>query len=129
MNKLNVTLDGELDEHSGIDLSHDEINNNHESEVYSETENMFKKKENTHPLIKLPFLNKEALSQEELNKIQLFQEQHIQSQQKLIEFLYNYISYQKTRIECLENTPKPPLNESDPITKDVPKSDVILYFM
>lgn len=88
-----------------------------QSEIHPDpvdTENSFRKKENVQPLIKLPYLNKESISQEELNSIQQFQEEHMQSQQKHIEFLYNYIAYQNTRIEELEKQCELPVrNKAD----------------
>lgn len=100
-------LDADLDVIESRDESNsDSVNNNlFESEVspdFPEIPSLFQREENAHSLIKLPSLDKEKISQEELNEIQKIQGQHINSQQTYIEFLHNYIAYLQHRIEFLE---------------------------
>lgn len=92
----------DIDKDSQLNFVHEQQSEIHPDTEDTENENSFRKQENVKPLIKLPYLNKESLSQEELNYIQHFQEEQMQSLQKHIEFLYNYIAYQGTRIEDLE---------------------------
>lgn len=130
MNKL----DRDSDINSTINESNgDSVNNNFfETEVYpdfQEFPSLFKKEENTQPLIKLPLLVKEILSQEELNDIQNIQGQHINSQQTYIEFLHNYIAHLHQRIECLEKSCETSLILQNDTSKDtsvqVNASDVV----
>lgn len=135
LNKLKP--DPVLDINYTIDISDGDFvnNNNFETEIYSENTNLFKKEENSQPLIKLPSLNKEALSQETLDSIQNFQEQHMQSQQTHIEFLYNYIAHLQQRIEFLEKsceTPSMPHSEafknaSEQLNASDDVGDVIIF--